>query len=376
MDKNKRLIFRILAVMAAVFLVTAVITGIAVYVSSKEIYLTAKNDMIERDLTRSKKYIDPDETLYWYLKYWEEHPAESSSPMTYEEMTAANDELFVLAEPKDQLAMLESSSDEVQLAFAKDKYTIFLNWVETELDMYCYDGLYMIDIGEENTGFVFFRAGMSRPDDIPKFNINEHPAVKKLISGDDTDAERAEFEIINNGPSGNHLYIGYMPLLRHDGINAVICIAYDWEHFHAQLMQKVIVVIVIILIAILDIVVLMTLYLKNTVVRPIEIMRSAVQNYMNSKNCTDAVNSLGGIKASKEINTLSENFSEMAVELDRYIGDIQQARENEKKFTVEFMEALARTIDAKDKYTNGHSERVAIYSRMLARQLGMTLKEQ
>ncbi|MBQ9384335.1 MAG: HD-GYP domain-containing protein [Ruminiclostridium sp.] len=47
-----------------------------------------------------------------------------------------------------------------------------------------------------------------------------------------------------------------------------------------------------------------------------------------------------------------------------------------KKLTAEVMEALARTIDAKDKYTNGHSERVAIYSRMLAKNLGLPAAEQ
>ena len=47
-----------------------------------------------------------------------------------------------------------------------------------------------------------------------------------------------------------------------------------------------------------------------------------------------------------------------------------------KKLTTELMEALARTIDAKDKYTNGHSERVAIYSRMLALRMGLSEEEQ
>ena len=47
-----------------------------------------------------------------------------------------------------------------------------------------------------------------------------------------------------------------------------------------------------------------------------------------------------------------------------------------KQLTTEVMEALAHTIDAKDKYTNGHSERVAIYSRSLAIRLGLSQEEQ
>ena len=39
------------------------------------------------------------------------------------------------------------------------------------------------------------------------------------------------------------------------------------------------------------------------------------------------------------------------------------------------MMALAGTIDAKDAYTNGHSQRVAEYSRELARRMGKSEKE-
>lgn len=46
-----------------------------------------------------------------------------------------------------------------------------------------------------------------------------------------------------------------------------------------------------------------------------------------------------------------------------------------KTLSVEVMEALAHTIDAKDEYTKGHSVRVAKYSRMLAEKLGLSPKD-
>ena len=42
-----------------------------------------------------------------------------------------------------------------------------------------------------------------------------------------------------------------------------------------------------------------------------------------------------------------------------------------KHITVESIQAIARTIDAKDEYTNGHSTRVGYYSRVIAEELGM-----
>ncbi len=48
------------------------------------------------------------------------------------------------------------------------------------------------------------------------------------------------------------------------------------------------------------------------------------------------------------------------------------AKNETKNLSVEVMEALANTIDAKDKYTNGHSIRVALYSRMISEKMGLS----
>ena len=48
---------------------------------------------------------------------------------------------------------------------------------------------------------------------------------------------------------------------------------------------------------------------------------------------------------------------------------IKKEKEN-KLFIREMIEAFAKTIDMKDKYTNGHSKRVAEYTVMLAKELG------
>ncbi len=43
-----------------------------------------------------------------------------------------------------------------------------------------------------------------------------------------------------------------------------------------------------------------------------------------------------------------------------------------KNITVESIQAIARTIDAKDEYTNGHSIRVGYYSKVIAENMGMS----
>ncbi|MCQ2597793.1 MAG: HD domain-containing protein [Treponema sp.] len=54
---------------------------------------------------------------------------------------------------------------------------------------------------------------------------------------------------------------------------------------------------------------------------------------------------------------------------------LNREKEHIEKLSIEVIQALVGTIDAKDKYTNGHSKRVAQYTLMLAKALGMTEDE-
>lgn len=54
----------------------------------------------------------------------------------------------------------------------------------------------------------------------------------------------------------------------------------------------------------------------------------------------------------------------------------QIKQEGYKNVIDQALKTFANIIDAKDKYTNGHSMRVAMYSRELARKLGLSEEEQ
>ncbi len=67
-------------------------------------------------------------------------------------------------------------------------------------------------------------------------------------------------------------------------------------------------------------------------------------------------------------------FYYMFFQSERYRDDIiekhvEQVQMSER-LTEQMITSLARTVDAKDSYTNGHSQRVANYSREIARRLG------
>lgn len=69
-----------------------------------------------------------------------------------------------------------------------------------------------------------------------------------------------------------------------------------------------------------------------------------------------------------ELGVIGSGINDMA-------DKIENLFEEQEEFSVQVIETLVGTIDAKDKYTNGHSVRVAKYSKMIAERLGKSQEE-
>ena len=76
-----------------------------------------------------------------------------------------------------------------------------------------------------------------------------------------------------------------------------------------------------------------------------------------------------------EIGELAEGFNSMAGDLQQYIADLQTASEQNRQLFIDSIEMIAAAVDAKDPYTKGHSGRVAQYSVIIARELGLEESE-
>lgn len=83
------------------------------------------------------------------------------------------------------------------------------------------------------------------------------------------------------------------------------------------------------------------------------------------------------IVASLLIYLLTAFFSGMSyLSSRRYLKMLEESSRKIEEVTNSALSALARAIDAKDKYTQGHSMRVALYSREIAKRLGKSELEQ
>jgi HD-GYP domain-containing protein (c-di-GMP phosphodiesterase class II) len=75
-----------------------------------------------------------------------------------------------------------------------------------------------------------------------------------------------------------------------------------------------------------------------------------------------------------ELANLAHDFNRMGSQIQAYVGELQKAASANRELFINSIRAFAAAIDAKDPYTRGHSERVAAFSRTIARHL--TLPEE
>jgi putative nucleotidyltransferase with HDIG domain len=78
------------------------------------------------------------------------------------------------------------------------------------------------------------------------------------------------------------------------------------------------------------------------------------------------------VRGASEISELAENFNKMASDIEEYIEKLKEAAEENRELFIGSIRMLAAAIDEKDPYTRGHSGRVAKYSQIIGRELGLT----
>ncbi len=81
------------------------------------------------------------------------------------------------------------------------------------------------------------------------------------------------------------------------------------------------------------------------------------------------------VRSRSEIGQLAEDFNAMAEQIQRYITDLRFAVNENRELFLGTVKALAEAIDGKDPYTRGHSERVKLYSVLMAEHMGLSQED-
>ncbi len=78
----------------------------------------------------------------------------------------------------------------------------------------------------------------------------------------------------------------------------------------------------------------------------------------------------------KYLNLLSNYNDELKQKVNEQTKELTAQQKRMRELFLQTVTALSEAVDAKDRYTSGHSKRVAEYSKMIAKKLGKSREEQ
>ncbi len=112
------------------------------------------------------------------------------------------------------------------------------------------------------------------------------------------------------------------------------------------------------------------LLLSREITQPIRTLRDAALQLARGDFKTRVY-----LTTKNEVGVLGETFNVMGERIERAVEEIREAADTNRELFIGTVRMLANAIDAKDPYTRGHSERVAFYSTLVAKELGMNEAE-
>jgi len=112
------------------------------------------------------------------------------------------------------------------------------------------------------------------------------------------------------------------------------------------------------------------LLLSREITQPIRTLRDAALQLAKGDFKTRV-----NLASRNEVGVLGDAFNVMGERIERAVDEIQEAADTNRELFIGTVRMLANAIDAKDPYTRGHSERVAFYSTLVAKELGMNETE-
>lgn len=103
----------------------------------------------------------------------------------------------------------------------------------------------------------------------------------------------------------------------------------------------------------------------------VRVFREGAQDYIQKPFVPEVV-----LERIKRILSLRKLQVSLESEVDRRTAELEESRRRHEILSLQVVKTLASAIDAKDRYTNGHSSRVAKYSKEIALRAGKSIEYQ
>ena len=345
---KKKLLIQVGIITSLFLAAVLIVVETVLYTSTQNIYLRAKNEMIERDIKfMNNDMVESSAALAGFIEYWQTHQEKMKAGFTEEEQDYMID---FWSRSDDEVEWYDTSKtedflDRIDPVYLHDladmSYSYNTRSLQYKLVEYGYDKCYLLDIGEGADGTVLIAAD---PDDIqfdlidysligskPLFDAKNTDAAEKLRSGNAGDIA---YEVVK-GSDGVSYYAGYILTAVKDEHRYALCVLYDWSDFRQKLNDSILpsVLISAALIVLANILLIRFLYVRS--IRPVTKIQKNVREYTDTKDTERIVSELSKITAENEFGELAGDVSHLANEMERYTSEIARLAGEQERTAAE-----------------------------------------
>jgi HD-GYP domain-containing protein (c-di-GMP phosphodiesterase class II) len=196
-------------------------------------------------------------------------------------------------------------------------------------------------------------------------DVSDVEIVKKFLASQGRTAATEPFAI--STPTGPMEMLGTYTGIPDTGWGVIVQIPQDKAYYSAIQMRNQ--SLALVALVTVGAIVFGTLFAGH-ISRPIQLLAQGARRLAGGEYGTRVP-----VRPNNEVGVLAESFNHMGEEIQKAIEQIRQAAHRNKELFLGAIRMLANAIDEKDPYTRGHSERVAFYSALIAKHMGMTEEE-
>ncbi len=213
----------------------------------------------------------------------------------------------------------EAQKEESQSAYQQyvEEMSSFYMTGKTKEDNY--DEMFIIDVNEPHTGFVYFdigRSGVLRDlGEKMELDLSDHPAIRELLADG---KEQITFERIQDFPAEGRFYVGYKPVMIDGKVRAIVGIAYNWSEFSDKIFAILWRVYLLGIGGMIAVSAILMLILYRKVLVPVSRIQQGVCEYAETKDSRVLNLKMAAAARNNELGLLSGSIDELAKEIDHY----------------------------------------------------------
>ena len=198
-------------------------------------------------------------------------------------------------------------------------------------------------------------------------DVSDIQVVKDLLNSGGLAAATVEFNIPQASAPDRRMLGSYRRVPDNSGLGVVVQVDLDKAYHTVEQMRRNAFMLVA---AVTVLAILVGVWFAGEISRPIRQLARGARQLATGDYATRV-----DISSRNEVGELADAFNQMGDDIQKAMIEIQKQSETNKELFMGSIKMLANAIDEKDPYTRGHSERVAYYSMVIAKHIGMTEEE-